>query len=100
MKSLPECKICLARQTFDCAKLISPDPKTQEGIISAVFPLIDSMDISDISPPEATAIIHDKIREITGVADVYKPLKEEYNKLALKMYPELKKMVSGSEDRF
>ncbi|MFH0887445.1 MAG: ARMT1-like domain-containing protein [bacterium] len=100
MKSLPECKICLARQTYDCAKLISNDPKVQEDIISKVLPIIDSLDISNISPPEATALVHAKIREITGADDVYKPLKVEYNKLALSLYPELKEMVAESEDRF
>ena len=48
------------------------------------------------SPPATAQVMHRFIREATGVKDPYSGVKNRFNNLALKMYPELKKLVESS----
>jgi uncharacterized protein with ATP-grasp and redox domains len=51
------------------------------------------------TPVESGAIIYNKIREITGVEDPYKKIKEESIRDALAFYPRLKELVDNSDNK-
>jgi uncharacterized protein with ATP-grasp and redox domains len=44
--------------------------------------------------------IHRRLRELTGIADVYQDAKQRFNALALELLPELQTKVSQAEDPF
>jgi hypothetical protein len=44
--------------------------------------------------------IHRRLRDLTGIADVYREAKQRFNALALELLPELKAKVSEAEDPF
>jgi len=64
-----------------------------------VLRLASKMDLRQ-SPPAMAQKIHRLIRKLTGVQDPYLQTKDRFNKLALKMYPELRKQVEASTDSF
>ena len=50
------------------------------------------------TPPEIGAVIHQNATRMTGIEDPYRQTKIENIKEALKLYPEMKKIVSDAED--
>ena len=50
------------------------------------------------TPPEMGRKIHRIVRQITGSSDPYKNIKDKYNKIALRLYPELKERVRKAND--
>ncbi len=53
----------------------------------------------EASPPEMGREIYSLVGKISGVKDPFKEIKENSNKFALKLYPELKQEINNSEDR-
>ncbi|MCK5277838.1 MAG: DUF89 family protein [Cyclobacteriaceae bacterium] len=51
------------------------------------------------TPVESGAIIYNKIREITGVEDPYKKIKQESIRDALGLYPRLKDLVNNADNK-
>jgi uncharacterized protein with ATP-grasp and redox domains len=51
------------------------------------------------SPPAIGQQIHRLIRELVGNNDPYHRIKKRFNNLALKLYPDLRKQIVGSDDR-
>jgi uncharacterized protein with ATP-grasp and redox domains len=60
---------------------------------------LNEIEAADMSQPPAysTTFLHRKIRQLLG-KDPFKDIKSEYNQIALKLYPELKKTVDESVD--
>jgi len=54
----------------------------------------------NISPPEMAAQIHRHIRKITRNSDPYRTVKDQFCKLALKLYPKLHEQTQASDDPF
>ncbi|MCD6236199.1 MAG: DUF89 family protein [Thaumarchaeota archaeon] len=52
----------------------------------------------DTVPLKLHKIIREIIKEETGVDDPYRALKKKYNEKALSLYPEMKKIISESDD--
>ena len=92
-----ECLPCFLRQTLDATRLAALNHESQERIIRKVLLLMAEMDLHQ-SPPEMAQQIHRIIREITGVEDPYKQVKEQLNKTAMNLYPELKDRVKSAKD--
>jgi uncharacterized protein with ATP-grasp and redox domains len=62
-----------------------------------VLDLLSNMDLYQ-SPPAMSQKIHYTIRKLTGIKDPYLQVKNRFNKLAMEMYPELRKRTEKSED--
>lgn len=90
-----DCIPCFQRQALDAARFITDDEKMHENIIRAVIAELQGMDWKK-SPPEIAHVVHQIIRDESGVEDPYKDVKKYYNDITLKMYPELKKTVNYS----
>ncbi len=97
MKTYLECIPCFFKQALGAARLSGASEKTQKKILNEValripeFPLI-------FGPPEMARIIYGIIKKMTGNGDPYEKIKEKSNKLALSVYPKLKKKVAHSRD--
>ncbi|MDI6802038.1 MAG: ARMT1-like domain-containing protein [Thermodesulfovibrionales bacterium] len=96
MKVHLDCFPCFLKQTLIAARLGTKDDSFQSKIIKGVLDEIGATDMSQ-PPAYSTTFLHRKIRKLLG-KDPFKDIKSEYNQVALKLYPELRKMVDKSPD--
>lgn len=98
MKTYLDCIPCFFRQALHAARLATDDPVKQREVLNRVaievprFPL-------DATPVEMGRIIHRTIKEVTGNPDPYADIKRHYNELALRMLPQLRRIVSESRNK-
>jgi len=97
MKTYSECIPCFLRQARDAAKLAGADESVQIEVADSVAEKLPQFSL-ELSPPEIARTVYDTVDELTGGRDVYKQIKHESNKLAMGLYPKLKKIVEGAED--
>ncbi|GAI33305.1 unnamed protein product, partial [marine sediment metagenome] len=97
MRTYFDCIPCFVRQVLDSVRMTTDDEQIQEKVLREALYLGSKMDLSQ-SPPAMAQKIHRFIREITGVKDPYLEVKNRFNKLGLRMYPELKQQVETSAD--
>ncbi|MCL5023880.1 MAG: ARMT1-like domain-containing protein [Nitrospirae bacterium] len=91
-----DCFPCFLRQSVIALRHGTRDIGLQEEILKAVLEDIGNADTSR-PPAYTTTFIHRKIRDSLG-ADPFRGIKEEYNRIALGLYPSLKKIVRESSD--
>ena len=99
MRSYLDCIPCFVRQALDSVRLITDNEQIHEQVMRETLRLACKMDLHQ-SPPAMAQKIHRIIRKLTGNQDPYRQLKKRFNRLALKMYPELKQRVETSADPF
>jgi hypothetical protein len=97
MKTYLDCIPCFLKQAIEAARITGADEKLQKQIIDKVCKIIPDFPF-DASPPQMAVKIHKIVRELTGNSDPYKKIKQDSQKLALKMYPRLKEQVSKAAD--
>jgi uncharacterized protein with ATP-grasp and redox domains len=97
MKTFLDCIPCFLRQALDVARMVSPDLSFHERIVREVLPWIGGMDL-DEPPPVVGQRIHRRLREITGVEDPYRSAKDQQNRMALVLLPEMKAQVEAASD--
>ena len=98
MKTYLECIPCFYRQALDAARISGADEFVQKKIIDEVSQLIPNFAL-EITPPEMGREIYNLVGKMSGVKDPFKEIKENSNKFALNLYPELKHEINNSEDR-
>ena len=99
MKIFLDCIPCFVRQALDSARLATDDEQIHEQVVRETLRLAADLDMSQ-SPPAIGQKIHRLIRKLIGNNDPYHRIKEQFNNLALKLYPELEERVRESEDPF
>jgi uncharacterized protein with ATP-grasp and redox domains len=97
MKTYFDCIPCFIRQVLDSARMTTADAEIHEKVLREALRLASEMDLRQ-SPPAMAQKIHRFIRQITGVKDPYLEVKNRFNMLALKMYPDLKQRIEASAD--
>ncbi|MBU4350210.1 DUF89 family protein [bacterium] len=98
MRTYLDCIPCFYRQALDAARIAGADEIVQKKIIDELSKLIPDFPL-EASPPEMGRTVYALVREIIGVKDPFKEIKESSNKMALSLYPELKQEINNSEDR-
>ena len=99
MKIFLDCIPCFVRQALDSARLATDDEQIHEKVVREVLRLSADLDMSQ-SPPEMGQKIHRLIRSLVGSDDPYYRVKKQFNSLALKLYPDLRKQIISSNDQF
>ena len=99
MKTFLDCIPCFVRQALDSARLATDDEQIHEKVVREVLRLSADLDMSQ-SPPEMGQKIHRLIRSLVGSDDPYYRVKKQFNSLALKLYPDLRKQIISSNDQF
>lgn len=97
MKTYYDCIPCFLRQAVDAARFASDDPQIHEAVLRHVLKTAADMDLQQ-TPPMMARDIHRTIRRYSGNADPYLQVKRHFNRMALNLYPELKKRVVRSPD--
>ena len=98
MKTYLDCIPCFYKQALDAARIAGADEIVQKKIIDELSKLIPNFSL-ETAPPEMGRKIYSLVGKISGVKDPFKGIKENSNKFALKLYPELKQEINNSEDR-
>ncbi|MEA3488982.1 MAG: ARMT1-like domain-containing protein [Candidatus Omnitrophota bacterium] len=97
MRTYLECIPCFLRQALEAAKLADADDETQKKILDEVAVRLPGFSLN-VTPPEIARTVYGIVEERTGGVDAYKKIKEKSNKMAMELYPRLKKVVEGSRD--
>ena len=97
MRIYLDCISCFIRQALDAARLATDDEQVHKKVVDQVLRMADDLDMSQ-SPPVIGQQIHRLIRELVGSDDPYYKVKKQFNSLALKLYPDLRKQIISSND--
>jgi uncharacterized protein with ATP-grasp and redox domains len=97
MRTYFDCIPCFLRQTLDALRRVTGNEAVQKSVIRKVLRAAAEMDLSR-SPPAMGQVIHRLIREATGNSDPYREVKERLNRLALSLYPGLRRRVEEAAD--
>ncbi|KPJ77997.1 MAG: hypothetical protein AMK72_00190 [Planctomycetes bacterium SM23_25] len=95
MRTALDCIPCFARQALETARFVTDDPAVHERIVRDVLRMAAEMDLAQC-PPAVAQRVHRQLREITGVDDPYRAVKDRFNRLALDMLPELSAKIEQS----
>lgn len=96
MKVHLDCYPCFLKQTIIALRLGTKDDARREHILRCILNGIGKIDTSK-TPAHATTFLHREIRNLLG-EDPFKGIKAEYNQLALRLYPLLKKQVETNPE--
>jgi len=97
MKTYLECIPCFVAQALRAGRLATSDEKKIKELLDEVGYMIKSIPM-DNTPVEIAALVYKKIRDITGVVDVFKDKKYQHIQEALLLLPEMRKRVLDSSD--
>ncbi|MFC1509238.1 DUF89 domain-containing protein [Candidatus Omnitrophota bacterium] len=97
MRTYFDCVQCFVRQALDSAQLLSDNDKIHEKVLRKILSETSEMDFYT-SPPVMGQRIHHMIRELLGDIDPYCKIKDRSNRLAMKLYPELKLRIEEYSD--
>ena len=98
MKTYLDCVPCFFKQALEAARLAGASQKIQKRILNETAKILPKFPLSS-SPPEMGRLIHRLVKKETGKDDPYLKIKEESNRLVLKHYNKLKRIVWTSSDR-
>ncbi len=96
MKTHLDCLPCIVRQAIDAARFVTDDISLQKEIISEVMTEMVTLDYEK-SPPYMAYIIHELVREKSGIKDPYREVKHKFTMFGLEIYDELKEIVNESK---
>lgn len=97
MKTYLDCLPCMLRQALESARMTDADVEQQRAILNRVMELLMEVSVSS-TPAETGYHVHRIVREMTGVRDPYKLVKEEATRNALQLLPCLREIVAQAGD--
>lgn len=97
MKADLDCLECIVKQALRAARIAGDDPVKQRQVIDRVVADIPGMDLND-SPAVLSLNAYRYVHEIFGVSDAYRAMKEEQNRMALSLEPELETLIQTSAE--
>jgi damage-control phosphatase, subfamily I len=96
MKTYLDCIPCFMNQALRAGRLATDDEKIIKQLLDVTGDMTKNIPM-DATPAENGEIIYREIREITGVFDLYKKIKQESIADAKALYPELKEKIKNSK---
>ena len=97
MKAYLDCYPCLFTQVLNAARMHTADEQLIRSILDRACQLLPTLPL-DATPPVFGREVYRLVSEMTGVRDPYKETKELCTRLALDLYPGLKKRIRSSDD--
>ena len=98
MKTYLDCLPCFMSQALRAGQMATKDEIKIKELLDNVGCMLKDIPMES-TPPETGDLIYQKVREITGVEDPYKKIKESNIKEAIALYPKLKQVVKKSDNR-
>ncbi len=97
MKTASGCIPCFARQAAEAVELSTPDPVRREQLLRRLLREIAGADWA-VPPVAISQRVQRRVREETGQADPYRPLKDRMNRVALGLLPALADLARRRSD--
>lgn len=97
MKSDPICIPCYLKQALSAAKEITLKPELLKEALDCALRIIPDLELDD-TPAYNSYLILKEIYNFFNEKDPFRGKKIEHNKMAMQLYPELKKMVKKSKN--
>lgn len=97
MKTSLDCIPCFVWQALAAARMVSTSAVVHERILREVLHWTGDMDL-DQPPPVVAQRIHRRLREVVGRVDPYCDVKEQQNRMAMGLLPELKAGIEAASD--
>jgi hypothetical protein len=97
MKTYLDCIPCFYQQTLKAARISGASEDVQREVLNKLSEIIPEFSLNT-SPAEMGQKIYTMISKITGKKDPYREIKEESNKIALKMYPEMRERIKNTDE--
>lgn len=97
MKSDLECILCLFKQGLNTARLITSESAAQREILNKIASEVEKIDLN-LSPAILSKRIYTIVSEVTGIADPFDHAKEQSNREALRIVPDVKRIITDSKD--
>jgi len=97
MKTYLDCFPCMLRQALEAARMAEADAGQQRAVLNRVMELLAVVP-GDSTPAETGYHVHRIVREMTGVKDPYRLVKEEATRNALPLVPRLREIVAQADD--
>ncbi len=98
MKSALECIPCFMHQALRAGRMATADEKLQKRVLDAAGAMVSGISL-EMTPPQIGERLYREIREITGIQDPYRAVKDRDIAEALAFMPELRGLLEASEDR-
>ena len=99
MRAEMECLPCLVRQAKEAATMSTDDGELRLRIMRRCLAWMASAEL-DVSPPEIASGIGRIVVECSGTDDPYQKPKRLHTEMALKLLPEMNRMLTESSDPF
>ena len=99
MKAYLDCIPCFVRQSLEAARMATDDEDIHREVLDKVMKDLRENSLEGKKPPDIADRVHYIVRKLTNGTDPYKKMKEKQNESAMYFYPQLKSMVSDSNDR-
>lgn len=97
MRTQLDCIPCFLRQGLEASRFVTTDPALQETLMREILLLAAGTDLA--RPPVAVgAMIHRRVRELTGNPDPYRAAKSEHNRLVTQVLEHLSGLVHQAGD--
>lgn len=97
MKTCLDCIPCFTRQALEAARFVTDDPAIHERVMRGILKEAAQMDFAQ-SPPAVGQKLHRSLRELAGVEDPYREIKDGFNRSALELLPDIADRIRNSAD--
>jgi len=98
MKTYLDCIPCFYQQALRAARISGANEEVQREVLNGLSAIIPDFSL-DTTPTVMGRKIYTMINKITGKKDPYREIKEESNKIAIKLYPQIRDKVNNSENK-
>ncbi len=98
MKIQTQCIPCLLKRIIFEAELKTDDPNLKNKVIRNACEIISKKYNHNINSAELATKVHKIVYETLSDDDPYKNLKQQSNRIALSLTPQIKKMINESKD--
>lgn len=98
MKTYLDCYPCFMNQALRTGRVATNDEAKIKRLLDSIGAELKNIPLES-TPPETGDMIYRKVREITGVFDPYKKIKESHILEALSIYPELEKIIARADNK-
>ena len=97
MRTYLDCIPCFYSQALKAARLSGADEAIQREVLNQLSELIPNFSLNT-TPAEMGKRIYNMISKVTGKKDPFKEMKEESNKMALRVYPQLRMKMKEAQN--
>lgn len=96
MRTYLDCIPCFYSQVLKTARISGANEEIQKEALNCLSELVPDFSL-DMTPAEMGRKIYAMVNKLTGKKDPYREIKEESNKMALKLYPQMKDQMKEKE---